>query len=510
VHWRYAGDAFATRPDWVADTANLWAPHVDYFNGRYYLYYTAPDTDLPGGGSAIGVATAPTPTGPWTDAGAPVVEPQPTPGSADPNERRWVFDPYVLATPDGTRYLFYGSYFGGVSARVLSADGLHTDPATQVQIAIPNRYEGTWITYHDGWYYFFGSATNCCNRQLTGYSVFAARSRSPLGPYVDREGVSILAGPVGGTPVISMNGNRWVGPGHNAVFTDLAGQDWFLYHAVDRNDPSFAFDPQFTRRPVLLDRLDWVDGWPTVRNGRWASDTPQPAPAAQPGDPGAGPPPPAPTEPRIGRQVVRLSDDFSGSALDPGWSWVRQPDPSSYAVSAGALRWQVADTDLYVDINNAAVLTEPAPTAKRWMVEARVSVDWPLEGCCFNFVQGGLVVYGDDDNFVKLASVSIWETRQTEWAKEESGVSPGWARYGNTAVGPPGAWTWLRIVKGERQGAERYTAYTSLDGTNWVRGGTWTHHLGESARIGLVSMGGPGDFSTTFDYVHVYRMRTDG
>src|SRR4029453_18633417 len=32
------------------------------------------------------------------------------------------------------------------------------------------------------------------------------------------------------------------------------------------------------QRPMLLDRLDWVDGWPTVRAGRWASEGPQPAP----------------------------------------------------------------------------------------------------------------------------------------------------------------------------------------------------------------------------------------
>ena len=49
---------------------------------------------------------------------------------------------------------------------------------------------------------------------------------------------------------------------------------------------------------------------------------------------------------------------------------------------------------------------------------------------------------------------------------------------------------------------ETYTAYTSNDGQNWVRGGTWTHNLGSGARIGLVSMGGSG-FSAQFDYIHV-------
>ena len=106
------------------------------------------------------------------------------------------------------------------------------------------------------------------------------RATAPAGPFVDRDSVSLLAGQVGGTPALSMNGNRWVGPGHNTVFTDVAGQDWVLYHAVDRTNPYFTGATGFTRRPLMMDMLVWKDGWPSVRNGLWASDTPQPAPAA--------------------------------------------------------------------------------------------------------------------------------------------------------------------------------------------------------------------------------------
>jgi arabinan endo-1,5-alpha-L-arabinosidase len=37
-----------------------------------------------------------------------------------------------------------------------------------------------------------------------------------------------------------------------------------------------------------------------------------------------------------------------------------------------------------------------------------------------------------------------------------------------------------------------------------VRGGTWTHALGQNARIGLVAMGGAG-FRADFDYVRVHK-----
>jgi arabinan endo-1,5-alpha-L-arabinosidase len=103
------------------------------------------------------------------------------------------------------------------------------------------------VVRRGGWYWFFGSATNCCNGPLTSYGVFAARSRSPFGPFVDREGDSLLAGRVGGTPVLLPNGNRWLGGGHNSVFTDEAGRWWTAYHAVDRFDPYFAFDVGFTK-----------------------------------------------------------------------------------------------------------------------------------------------------------------------------------------------------------------------------------------------------------------------
>ncbi len=87
-----------------------------------------------------------------------------------------------------------------------------------------------------------------------------------------------------------MNGNRWVGTGHNAIFTDHAGQDWIVYHAIDRNDPyrgGSPLDDFPVKRPALLDPLDWVDGWPTVRGGFWASDSPSRRPPPRPAPPAA-------------------------------------------------------------------------------------------------------------------------------------------------------------------------------------------------------------------------------
>jgi beta-xylosidase len=280
VDWTYVGDAFteATLPGWAAPDAALWAPDIRYLDGTYYLYYVVTQTTVTGepNDNAIGVATAPTPTGPWTDSGGPVVGPR-RGDSGDPGDFKWTFDPSQFTDIDGTRYLYYGSYYGGIFVTELSDDGTEA-VGEPTMVAIDNRYEGAYVVRHGGWYYLFASEANCCAGPTTGYTVFAGRSRSPRGPFTDRDGISLATSRVGGTIVVTPNGNTWVGTGHNAVVTDLAGQDWLVYHAIDRRDPYLDEPFGINERPMLLDRLDWVDGWPTVRAGRWASEGPQPAP----------------------------------------------------------------------------------------------------------------------------------------------------------------------------------------------------------------------------------------
>ena len=514
VDWTYVGDVFQDRPGFVSSNGFLWAPEIQYFNNKYYLYYTASDTNqpgttTPGGGSAIGVATSNSPVGPWTNSPNFVVEPQAYAGSAD--GKRWVYDPAIVtdvAMPS-RRYLLYGSYKGGIGARLLSADGFSTAPRSEeTTITLPERYEGATVKYHDGYYYLFVSATNCCNGPLTGYSVFAGRSASVLGPYLDRDGASFLDARIGGTPVLTQNGNRWVGGGHNTVFTDFAGRDWTFYHAVDRFDPYFTATngPIPTKRPLQLDPIEWRDGWPSVRGIRGPSDGPQPGPAAQPGDPAILPLERSPEESVVGNVIPGFSDEFDGNALGPQWGWVRQPgNPAWYGVAGGAFRFNTLPGELYVGANTASMLTEPTP-AGDYTVETKLSYNLPLTGN-YDFLQAGLVIYENDDNYVKLVQVAIAGTRQIEFGKELSPVPTNYPRYGNAVLGPPGATTWLRITKRTQAGEEAYTAFSSLDGVRWQRGATWTHTLGSTAKIGLISMGAP-DFTSpvvaTFDYVRVY------
>ncbi|HSH38313.1 MAG TPA: family 43 glycosylhydrolase [Chthoniobacterales bacterium] len=501
IHWNLVGDVFRERPRWM-DRAKLIAPDIQFHRGKYFVYYTAVSEDenfrtLNGG--AIGVATSDSPTGPWRDNGKPVVEMQ---------KGRWVYDPFVIADDaagaGGQRYLFYGSYVGGLFARKLSADGLRTDAASEVRIALPDRYEGAYIRKRDGFFYLFVSSANCCNVGLTGYSVLVGRSRNLLGPYVDRTGASFLDSRAGGTPVATQNGNRWIGPGHNSIVTDHAGQDWFLYAAVDRAEPNFQ-GTGLTKRPPMLDPLDWVDGWPVLRGGAGPSEKMSSRPAAQPGQRSEHSLVLAASD-RPGDPLPAFSREFNRGESLGTWAQNRVPARATFGLTPnGRFFFETQPRDLYADRNTASVLANPAPPGD-YVVETKLNFAVPADFSNYDDVQAGLVIYGDDDRYIKLVHLALNSTRQIEFSKE----IPAWPRFGSILLSPPADTTWLRIVKraGPSRGQERYTAYTTTQSDpagapiNWIRGGTWTHSLGPRARIGLIAMSGTG-FTAEFDYLRV-------
>ncbi|MFK5584080.1 family 43 glycosylhydrolase [Serinicoccus sp. LYQ131] len=286
--WEYVGTIFddTNRPSWAEETAGLWAPDIRYVDGQYVLYFTVTDTTLnPGEDSAIGVATSADPAGPWVPADEPIVAPRPL----DDGRFLWTFDPAGFTSTDGRQWLYYGSYFGGLQVTEVSADGL-TPVGEPTQVAIGDRYEGAYVVEHDGWYYLMGSSANCCAGPATGYSVFAGRSKDPRGPFLDADGLDLNASVTGGTTVLTQNGNSWVGAGHHAVLTDASGQDFIVYHAIDKDEPWLTDPFGINRRPMLIDRLDWIDGWPRTNAGAGPSEGPQPLPVTDsllPGDPAA-------------------------------------------------------------------------------------------------------------------------------------------------------------------------------------------------------------------------------
>ena len=505
IHFTYIGDAFPSVPSWIGVETNLWAPAVRFFNGKFYLYYVAPETGAPGGPSEIGVATSDHAGGPWKDLGRPVVATEASPCCANTN--RAVIDPDVVTDSAGQRYISFGSFFGGISIQKLSRDGFTADKSSEVQLAVDNLYEGGSFFKHDGWFYLFVSSTDCCNGPLSGYSVDVGRARSPLGPFLDRNGVPLTSTSGGGTKVIAANGNRWIGPGGNVLFTDASGQDYMLYHAIDQTSPFFSGNPGFTRRPALIDPVQWTDGWPSVRNGHWASAGPVPGPVAQPWQISNRYLDPLPNaEP--GEPIPALSDDFNTDTLSPRWHFIHPQADNTFTLTGSAYQVQSHGPDENGSPAVVSILGEPVPSTGDWMVETKATVSLPFDGsCCYNFAQGALFIYGDDNNSIKLDVFADFDTRQTEFGKQISPVPANYPTYGNAFVGTAAPTTWLRIVKhSTASGGERYTAYTSTDGYAWTRGSTWLHHLGPNAQIGLSAQNAEG-ITVSFDYVHVTRLR---
>jgi len=518
VHWQFAGDAFTTLPSWADTTtpdhmASMWAPDVHYAgHGQWRMYYVVTETKGTHAApteevndNAIGMATAPSPLGPWTDSGAPVVGPR----RVGPDNYLWTFDPDWVRDTNGTEHIFYGSFYGGIFEQTLNKAGTKVK-GDETRIAIDNKFEGTYITRKDGYWYFFGSVANCCAGPTTGYSVEVARSRNLTGPYVDKDGLRIdVGGNTGGTPVLYQNGNRWVGTGHNSMATDDRGQRWIVYHAIDRNNPYLTGTSGINRRPMLIDRIDWVRGWPVVRYGCGPSESVQRGPVVRgvKSAPTAGSRYPDCLEALAsigpGRLDRAASDDFNGATLGDGWETVRNPN---LTVSGGSLQWPVENTDLVGTVNNAGLLLRPAPSGN-WTVQTKVTLNLGTDEVR-NYQQAGLMAYVNDDLFTRLAKVAIWDTRQIEFGKEMpygTGLS-----YGGTIIGPPALTTWLRIVHrtNPRTGEHVLTAFSSRDGRTWTRGGAWTLPKSSQIKIGLEAMGGTaGDPATTaiFDYFHVYR-----
>jgi arabinan endo-1,5-alpha-L-arabinosidase len=504
IHWTYIGDAFPQTPAWVGDATNqLWAPAVKFFNSQYYLYYVAPNTLA--GGSAIGVATSSSPAGPWTDSGAPVVAPENNPYNGAPG--RAVIDPDEIEDASGQRYIVYGSFNGGISIRTLSADGLTSSQASEHQVAIDNYFEGANFWKHGSWYYLFVSSSTCCDGPLSGYSVRVGRAASPTGPFLDQNGVPLNTFAPGGSVSIAANGNRWAGPGGNVVFTDDSGQDYMLYHAIDSTSPYFDGFPGATRRPPLIDPIVWVDGWPQVRGGAWASSTPQPAPAAQPWEFNAYQPTIDEGFDEPGALIPSLSQDFDTATLNPQWHFIHSTANNAYTLTGTAYEVQTNGYDENSDAPMVSILGEPVPSTGNWMVETKMSTSIPFNNsCCYNFAQGALFIYGNDQNSIKLDAFPDWDTRQSEFGKQIGPVPADYPTYDHQNVGTVGSTTWFRIVrKANGDSGVLYAAYSSPDGVHWTKGGTWQHQLGSSAQIAIGADNAPGA-TIDFYYVHVYRL----
>lgn len=251
VDWEYVSDAFETKPSWK-NAGNIWAPDVTKVDGKYMMYYSFSTwgDENPG----IGMAVSDNPEGPFTDLGKLFQSKEI--GVANS------IDPFYVES-EGEKYLFWGS-FHGIFGVLLSEDGKSVI-GDKFQVA-GDFMEATYIFPKDGYFYLFGSIGSCCEGANSTYKVVVGRSEVIQGPYLGQSGKGFLDEPGN----VLLHGNTtggYVGTGHNAeIITDDEGTDWLLYHAIDRENPKLPGGA--SKRPMLLDKITWENGWPVILNGQ--------------------------------------------------------------------------------------------------------------------------------------------------------------------------------------------------------------------------------------------------
>ena len=258
VDWLFVGTAFndSTRPHTVAPyvkytysdgstkSPKLWAPDVARIGDKYVLYYAI---GVWGDHmkSGIGIAWADSPEGPFHDGGALFL-------SEDIGVENSIDAQYV--SDGGKNYLVWGSFYG-IYVIQLTDDGLHLMPGDKPHKIAGKLTEGSYIYKRNGYYYLFGSAGTCCEGAKSTYRVVVGRSRSLLGPYLDKNGNRMLDNKA----ELVVKGDDFVaGPGHNAeIVEDDKGQTWMPMHGYLRADAGKG-------RCVFLVQIKWKKNWPYV------------------------------------------------------------------------------------------------------------------------------------------------------------------------------------------------------------------------------------------------------
>ncbi|GAB2627920.1 hypothetical protein Aab01nite_81650 [Paractinoplanes abujensis] len=199
------------------------------------------------------------------------------------------------------------------------------------------------------------------------------------------------------------------------------------------------------------------------------------------------------------------SDEFTGDTLDKcRWDAVVREDAAAYRITGGALRIDVPNGDIYTGSNTGPTnfVLQNAPSGD-WTLETKVDGSQLDE----QYQQAGLIVYGDDDNYVKLDYVldntaGQAPSRRIEFRSEiGAAVQDPQPQAGSLTSG---VW-YLRLART----GNTYTGSYSADGTDWTAFPALTNAAaGATPKVGLFTLGANQTARKTaaFDY---FRLTTD-
>jgi beta-xylosidase len=195
---------------------HAWAPAMVEKKGRFYFYYSVgPQNPTP---SRIGVATAASPAGPFTDSGKPLLT------GGDGFE---AIDPMVFLDPADGRGWFYAGGSAGSTLRVFELRDDMLGFQREVEVPQPPHFTEAPFMHHRGGIYYLSYSHGRWND--SSYSVHYATAPSPAGPWQYRGR-------------ILESDRTHQGPGHHSFVEDPRTRDWFIvYHRweTERKNPPF-------------------------------------------------------------------------------------------------------------------------------------------------------------------------------------------------------------------------------------------------------------------------------
>ncbi|MDK2965519.1 glycoside hydrolase family 43 protein [Lacrimispora sp.] len=223
---------------------DVWAPDIEYYNGRYYMYYCV--SEFGKNNSAIGLTSCSSIlSGDWRDDGMVI-------SSKNGTNSYNALDPNLVIDTNGSPWLVFGSWFDGLHIVELNKTTMKPKPnGTIYSIAVKSGgIEAGSMIYKDGYYYLFASIGVCCQGVNSTYKIIYGRSKSITGPFMDKNGTSMTNG--GGT-ILDSGNSRWKGPGGQDVYKN--GSNYIIAR--------HAYDAENNGNPTLLiSDLYFSNGWP--------------------------------------------------------------------------------------------------------------------------------------------------------------------------------------------------------------------------------------------------------
>ena len=474
VNWEQVGHVLSRRSQLELTDARSWsgiyAPTIRYHDGRFYVI----TTNCSSKGNFI--VTTDDPRGEWSDP-------------------LWIdmpgIDPDLFWDDDGKCWYSGAGNDGIVQCQINPDTGERLSEPKMIWCGTGGRYpEAPHIYKKDGWYYLLIAEGGT----EFGHGVTVARSRNVDGPYAGAPHNPILT-----HFKQSTQKNQIQGVGHADIVQAHDGSWWMVCLGFRTQSGNH----HLMGRETFLAPVSWEKGaWPVVNGtGDISLDMDvetlplKPFPNKNPRNEFTGPE----------SDLLPDSALMKQTGLGPQWWWIRNPDPSRYALNDGVLRLYGTEYDL-LEGSASPTFTGFRQQDIDFLAETCILLGRSSEGD-----RAGMTVFMDAgthyDIYLKNSGSGRW-TIGIRYAMgvlnhiEETEVENAAASKSDLRNGSPRIW--LRIT-GE---SDYYRLWYSLDGHEFIQAGiNHTRYLSSETvsgftgiLIGLWAQSPSGKGYADFDY----------